>query len=89
MKVADMFGSGLPVCAVDYGPCLAEQVRHSENGLLCSTSAHLAEQLEELFRDFPTSTPLLDRLRRSVVAANHYRWADAWHDHARPLFRAP
>jgi beta-1,4-mannosyltransferase len=89
MKVADMFGSGLPVCAVDYGPCLAEQVRHSENGLLCSTSAQLAEQLEELFRDFPMQTPLLDRLRRSVVAANHYRWADAWHDHARPLFLAP
>jgi beta-1,4-mannosyltransferase len=89
MKVADMFGSGLPVCALDYGPCLAEQIRHGENGLLFSTSAQLAEQLTELFRDFPRHTPLLNRLRQAVLATNHYRWADAWNEHARPLFRAP
>lgn len=89
MKVADMFGSGLPVCAVDYGPCLAEQIRHGENGLLFSTSAQLAEQLVELFREFPKRTPLLNQLRQSVLAASRYRWADAWNEHARPLFRTP
>lgn len=86
MKVADMFGSGLPVCAVDYGACLTEQIRHGENGLLFSTSAELAAQLEELFRDFPTHTPLLDRLRQTVLTSSQYRWADAWNEHVRPLF---
>jgi beta-1,4-mannosyltransferase len=89
MKVADMFGSGLPVCAVDYGPCLTEQIHHGENGLLFTTSTQLAEQLEELFQDFPVRAPLLERLRASVLAANHYRWTDAWNEHARPLFRTP
>jgi beta-1,4-mannosyltransferase len=87
MKIADMFGAGLPVCALDYGPCLAERIRHGENGLLFATSEQLADQLEELFRDFPTHTPLLDRLRRTVMTSNHYRWTDAWRDHARPVFR--
>jgi beta-1,4-mannosyltransferase len=89
MKVADMFGSGLPVCALDYGPCLAEQIRHGENGLLFSTPVQLVEQLEELFKDFPTHTPLLNRLRQRVLEGNLYRWADAWNDHARSIFSIP
>ena len=39
MKVADLFGAGVPVCALDYGACLAERVRHSDNGLLFATGA--------------------------------------------------
>jgi beta-1,4-mannosyltransferase len=89
MKVADMFGSGLPVCAVDYGPCLAERIHHGENGLLFKTSAQLAGQLEELFQDFPAQAPLLERLRGSVLATNHYRWTDAWYEYVRPLFHTP
>jgi beta-1,4-mannosyltransferase len=89
LKVADMFGSGLPVCAMDYGPCLAERIHHGENGLLFKTSTQLAEQLEEVFQDFPAQAPLLERLRESVLATNHYRWTDAWHEHVRPLFHTP
>ena len=35
----------MPVCALDYGACLAERVRHGENGLLFSNAQQLAEVL--------------------------------------------
>jgi len=86
MKVADMFGAGLPVCALDYGPCLGEQVRHGENGLLFADASQLAAQLCELFRGFPEHTPLLDRLRRNVVRPPRPLWSDEWTANALPLF---
>ena len=52
MKVVDMFGAGLPVCAVGF-PCLGELVRHGENGLVFHTPAQLAEQILGLFRGWP------------------------------------
>src|SRR5262249_32722683 len=76
MKLADMFGSGLPVCALDYGPCLAEQVQHGVNGLVFTTSAELADQMYTLFRGFPDHSPLLDHLRRNVQACAGRRWAE-------------
>ena len=86
MKLADMFGSGLPICALDYGPCLAEQVQHGRNGLLFSTSAQLAEQLYDLFHGFPDDAPLLHQLRQNVNALQGQCWADAWREVAQPLF---
>jgi len=89
MKVADMFGAGLPVCALDYGPCLAEQIRHGENGLLFSTSAQLARQLYELFAGFPDRMPLLDHLRRHALESGLVRWEEGWRTDAQPLFSRP
>jgi beta-1,4-mannosyltransferase len=86
MKVADMFGAGLPVCALDYGPCLAEQIRHGENGLLFATSAQLARQLCELFTGFPEHAPLLDHLRRHALASGRVHWEEEWRTAAQPLF---
>lgn len=86
MKLADMFGSGLPVCALDYGSCLAEQVQHGVNGLTFTTSTQLAAQLYTLFKGFPDDSPLLDHLRRSVNALPSRRWADEWRAVAQPVF---
>ena len=83
MKLADMLGSGLPVCALNYGPCLAEQLRHGENGLLFSNSAGLAEQILDLFQNFPDETPLLDRLRRNILQSTRRRWSEEWREQAR------
>jgi beta-1,4-mannosyltransferase len=83
MKVADMLGSGLPICALDYGPCLNERLRHGENALLFSTSEQLAEQILDLFEQFPDRTPLLDRLRRNIESSSERRWSEEWTDRAR------
>lgn len=86
MKVADMFGSGLPVCALDYGPCLREQVQHGENGLLFSTSEQLADQLYDLFQGFPDDTRLLNDLHRNARESGRVRWLEGWIKEAQPVF---
>ncbi|THU90753.1 hypothetical protein K435DRAFT_781064 [Dendrothele bispora CBS 962.96] len=69
MKVVDMFGCGLPVCALNF-KCLPELVKHEKNGLVFNNSAELAEQLESLLSSFPES-PRLAALRRSLDQATH------------------
>ena len=78
MKVADLFGAGVPVCALDYGACLAERVRHGENGLLFSTARQLSDLLFDLFETFPSDTSLLDRLRTGARRAARPTWEEGW-----------
>lgn len=85
MKVVDLFGAGVPVCALDYGACLAERVRHGENGLLFSTARQLADVLFDLFETFPSGTTLLDRLRTGARRAARPTWEEGWNTEARSL----
>lgn len=78
MKLADMLGSGLPVLALDYGPCLTERLRPGENGLLFSTAEELARLILGLFSDFPDGGLELGRLRENVAAAPVRRWDEEW-----------
>lgn len=50
-QVVDMFGCGLPVCALTYS-CIGELVSHEHNGLLFATPEQLAQQLLDVFRGF-------------------------------------
>jgi beta-1,4-mannosyltransferase len=86
MKVADMFGAGLPVCALNYGPCLAERIEHGHNGLLFGSAEELAAQWLELFRGFPQPTPLLERIRRGALTSSSLRWCDNWREQTAPVF---
>lgn len=85
MKVVDLFGAGVPVCAIDYGACLAERVRHGDNGLLFSTARQLTDVLFDLFETFPAGSSLLDRLRTGAGRAARPTWEEGWESEARPV----
>lgn len=85
MKVADLFGAGVPVCALDYGICLAERVRHGDNGLLFSTARQLADLLFDLFESYPAEATLLARLRIGARRAARPTWEEGWTKEARPV----
>lgn len=88
MKVVDMFGCGLPVCAVGF-QCLSELVRHGENGMVFSFSRELSEQLRELLRGVTETqgNARLKQLRNGV--AGFERWQPNWKRNAAPLFLQP
>jgi len=85
MKVADLFGAGVPVCALDYGACLAERVRHGDNGLLFSTGRQLSDILFELFETFPADQATLERLRTGARRSARPTWDEGWTRDARPI----
>jgi beta-1,4-mannosyltransferase len=78
IKVADLFGAGLPVCALDYGACLAERVRHGENGLLFSTARQLADIVFDLFERYPSDQAALERLRAGARKSARPTWEAGW-----------
>lgn len=88
MKVVDMFGCGLPVCAVQFN-CLHELVKNNFNGLTFTGSVQLADQLRKLFTGFPgnPSQAELSRLRKGVEAFQSVRWQDNWNANAAQYFR--
>ena len=85
MKVADLFGAGVPVCALDYGACLAERVRHGDNGLLFSKATQLADILFDLFETYPGDQRTLDRLRTGARKSARPTWEEGWAREARPI----
>lgn len=87
MKVVDMFGCGLPVCAVHFD-CLSELVVHEHNGLVFADSPQLARQCERLLHGFPREVGELQRLGRGVRDFQSVRWQDNWDECAAPIFAA-
>lgn len=61
MKVADMFGCGMPVLARGFA-CLDELVRDGENGRVFGDAEELAAQLEDTLEGFPRA-PRLEALK--------------------------
>ncbi|EDQ84817.1 uncharacterized protein MONBRDRAFT_29828 [Monosiga brevicollis MX1] len=84
MKVVDMFGSGIPVCAVDF-QCLSELVVHDENGAVFKNAQELSQQLQELLRA-PDANTKLGQLKTHVQAFRRQGWSANWNQVARPLF---
>jgi beta-1,4-mannosyltransferase len=86
MKIADLLGAGVPVCALDYGPCLREMLADGETGRLFRSAGELADRLVELLRGHPDETGSLAYLRAGTVRSGRERWHDGWMRVARPLF---
>ncbi|KAM6542741.1 hypothetical protein CsatB_007188 [Cannabis sativa] len=85
MKVVDMFGCGLPVCAVSYS-CIKELVTVEKNGLLFSSPSELADELLHLFKGFPDACDALKCLRNGALETGSLaRWDVEWEEKAKPL----
>ncbi|GBG83724.1 hypothetical protein CBR_g37525 [Chara braunii] len=85
MKVVDMFGCGLPVCALAFS-CIHELVKDGENGLLFSTSDQLTNHLLHLLEGFPEKCPALHALKAGAWATgDDARWPDEWETAVLPL----
>ena len=87
MKIADMFGAALPVCAYDYGQCLGDIMEAGHHGVLFNTGDDLDDRLGALLATFPRHTPMLDTMRRAIGEDVHQTWEQDWHRVAWPIFR--
>jgi len=77
MKVVDMFGCGVPVCAVHFS-CLHELVKHQVNGTVFQTPQQLHEQMVELLTDFPHGCRKLRTYRENLSSFQANRWHTNW-----------
>lgn len=84
MKVVDMFGSGLPVCAIHFG-CLHELLRHDHNGYVFHNDMELADQIEQLVEGFPAANQQLAKFRDNLSSFQSLRWDHYWKLHVLPL----
>ena len=84
----DMYGCGLPVCAVRYS-CIGELVKDGRNGLLFESPRQLADQLLQLLDGFPASpSRQLTALTEEVGSSGGARWDAAWARTVQPLIEA-
>lgn len=84
MKVVDMFGTGLPVCATSFD-CLSELVKDRVNGRIFASQEELKDQMEELLKEFPENCQLIETYRKGVEEFQKKRWEDNWRENAKPV----
>ncbi|TPX65593.1 chitobiosyldiphosphodolichol beta-mannosyltransferase [Spizellomyces sp. 'palustris'] len=81
MKIVDMFGCGLPACAIGY-QCLDELVVDGQNGRIFWSAEELCAQIKDLLH----SPEALERLRAGTSEFQKRRWHTEWTHHAKCLF---
>jgi beta-1,4-mannosyltransferase len=83
MKVVDLFGAGVPVCAFDYGTTIHEQIAGGQTGFLFRSAAELAEVLARIAAKPEILVPMRRFIRQQWTAT----WADEWRRVAGAAFR--
>ncbi|XP_054711993.1 chitobiosyldiphosphodolichol beta-mannosyltransferase-like [Uloborus diversus] len=86
MKVVDMFGCCLPVCAISF-PCLSELVKDDINGKVFINSIQLSQQLQALFKGFPETATQLSRLKKNLIQFRHLHWEENWNNIIYPMLK--
>jgi beta-1,4-mannosyltransferase len=84
MKVVDMFGCALPVCAINFA-CLDELVVDGKNGYVFEDAKQLCGMWQTLLRGFPEQRVKLDYMREYIHKATS-RWQTNWDKSAKRLF---
>ena len=82
MKVVDMFGAGLPVCAIDFD-CLSELVQHEKNSLVFSDHTELSAQLQRLLG--ANGGRELGAYRKQLEGFRKDGWTNRWNRIVRNL----
>jgi beta-1,4-mannosyltransferase len=85
MKIADMFGAGLPVLVLDYGPVLKEILRDGEDSRLFADSAGLAAITCDLVEDSLNAVQERLRLAKGAITVATPYFIDHWNSQAVPL----
>ncbi|RYH31585.1 glycosyltransferase [archaeon] len=96
MKVVDMFGAGLPVCALNF-PALSELVQQEENGLIFASAKELADQLLKVIFDIKVQgevvkyyindeSTMLKYMRHKIKDME--RWEEHWVKTVKPIVDA-
>jgi beta-1,4-mannosyltransferase len=86
MKIVDMFGSGLPVIALDYPVLRSEMVVDGANGYVVRNATTMADALLLLVRDFDQPTSKIEEMRRFIVGEfMEKRWDAEWNRVVKPI----
>jgi beta-1,4-mannosyltransferase len=84
MKVVDCIGAGLPVFALEYGPCVREMIQPGVHGELFKEAGELARLLQQTVGRRADGTAL-KTLRRNVAGQPAETWQDGWQREAAHL----
>jgi glycosyltransferase involved in cell wall biosynthesis len=77
----DLFGAGVPVCALDYGGSIREQVEDGVTGFLFRTAQDLAALLTRLDGDPDALGVMRSRVRERWQVS----WGEEWKRVALPV----
>lgn len=89
MKLADFRGVGVPVCAYDYAPVLAEAITPGREGITFRDPGELSAVLVALATANLAAVPAFAAARVWLAGHPPARWEEEWTSRASSLFTRP
>lgn len=89
MKVLDMFGCGLPVCAYEF-KSLYELVEHEKNGFHFKNSKELSKLIQDWFENHPNNEIQKQKENKFKTELRKFqtlRWTENWNRVALPIVK--